>query len=215
MIKKHAEEDEIVKITLEEKTPASQQETHNRTITKTHTHPTTEEESRPLNFLSQENFEKIIRDQLNLAVTDDGQNNQHEYAGSFYGASTTHNQYGDPRFLHYNSKIYHALQQSMSIVINTLSAMQYRNALDGVRSPTRIRFALDREGAVISIVITRSSGNMRYDNLSYKIVQEASYPSIPKSFGLSVTYHQYGILLYDVGPGPHQNIGVSPYLEGE
>ncbi len=103
----------------------------------------------------------------------------------------------------------------MDIVLSSLTPAVYRAALDGVRYPTRIRFTLDQDGQLTSITIARSSGNPRYDNLSYKIVQEASYPSIPKSFGLHTTYHNYNILLYDVGPGPHANIGVSPYLEGE
>ena len=167
-----------------------------------------------LNFLAQSNFEQMIREQnrteeAGQAGTEAG------VEGEFHGTSQTQSQYGDPRFLHYKSKIYRALQQSMDIVLSSLTQAVYRAALDGIRYPTRIRFALDQDGQLISITIVRSSENPRYDNLAYKIIQEASYPSIPKSFGLHTTYHNYNILLYDIGPETHANIGVSPYLEGE
>jgi|GEM_PF-1851985 len=167
-----------------------------------------------LDFLSRENFERMIRDQFSgdgdgVVGTEAG------YEGVFHGASTISSQYGDPRYLHYNSKIYHALQQSMDVVMSGINPAYYRTVMDGITRPAGIRFALDQEGQVKFLHVARSSGNVRYDILATKIVQEASFPSIPKSFGFHTTYHNYNILLYDVGPGPHANIGVAPYLEGE
>jgi len=172
---------------------------------------TTKSTSKGLNFLSQENFEHMIREHMSEDGAQTGAEESDDH-NAWYG-SHVQNQYGDMRFLHYNRKIYQALQQSMSIVMGGISPAQYRAVMDGVRTPTRINFALDQNGQVISITIGHASGNLRYDNLAIKIVKEASYPTIPKSFELHTTYHHYGILLFD--PGSDANIGVSPFLEGE
>ncbi|KKP95183.1 MAG: hypothetical protein US13_C0011G0028 [candidate division TM6 bacterium GW2011_GWE2_36_25] len=123
-------------------------------------------------------------------------------------------QYGEFKYLHYNQKVYQALQQSMSIIANRLSQQQHDMLLHNIQHPTRIRFALDQQGQLKGIAIILASGNPAYDSLAYQIVKEASYPPIPKSFNMHTTYHTYGIVLYYNGV-PQDNFGVSPYLEGE
>ncbi len=123
-------------------------------------------------------------------------------------------QYGDLKYLHYNQKVYQALQQSMSINVNRLSQQQHKMLIEGVDHPTRIRFALDQNGKIKGISVILSSGNPSYDSITHQIVKDASYPPIPKSFDMQTTYHTYGIVLYYTG-APQPNFGVSPYLEGE
>ena len=123
-------------------------------------------------------------------------------------------QYGEFKYLHYNQKVYQALQQSMSIIANRLSQQQHDMLLHNIQHPTRIRFALDQQGQLKGIAIILASGNPAYDSLAYQIVKEASYPPIPKSFNMHTTYHTYAIVLYYNGV-PQDNFGVSPYLEGE
>jgi TonB family protein len=123
-------------------------------------------------------------------------------------------QYGDLKYLHYNQKVYQALQQSMSINVNRLSQQQHKMLIEGVDHPTRIRFALDQNGKIKGMSVTLSSGNPSYDSIAHQIVKDASYPPIPKSFDMQTTYHTYGIVLYYTG-APQPNFGVSPYLEGE
>jgi TonB family protein len=192
--------------------------THKHTSgTRTTGSPATRQRDRGpgLNFLAQENFEHIIREHMYEGDgNSSGTADDDDYA-STYGASNVQRQYGDQRFLHYNRKIYQALQQSMDLVMRTLSMAQYQAAMDGVRAPTRINFSLDQNGQLVTVSVARSSGNIRYDNLAQKIIRDAAYPSIPKSFELRTTYHHYGILLFDPGPGARDTIGVSPYLEGE
>ena len=125
-------------------------------------------------------------------------------------------QYGESKYLHYNQKIYQALQQSMNLLANRLSKNKYEEIMYNVQQPTRIRFALDQQGKLKGISILINSGNMLYDKLAYQIVTEGSYPPIPKSFNMHTTYHTYGIILmYDGARSYDNNIGVSPYLEGE
>ena len=113
-------------------------------------------------------------------------------------------QYGDLKYLHYNQKVYQALQQSMSILASRLSQNQHKTLLEGVDHPTRIRFALDQNGKIKGISIILSSGNPSYDSVAYQIVKDASYPPIPKSFDMHTTYHTYGIVLYYTGmPQPN------------
>jgi len=123
-------------------------------------------------------------------------------------------QFGELKYLHYNQKVYQALQQSMNLVVSRLSRDRYTMALDKIQHPTRIRFALNKDGKLIGVSIVLSSGNVQYDAVAQRIVQEGSYPPIPKSFNMHTTYHTYGIVLYYDG-APRDQIGVSPYLEGE
>jgi len=144
---------------------------------------------------------------------------QHLYQAMRQNAMNTQSdgtttQYGDLKYLHYNRKVYQALQQSMNLMVSRLSREQYKMALEDIQHPTRIRFALDQDGKLAGLTVVLSSGNYRYDALAYQIIQEASYPPIPKSFNMHTTYHTYGIILYYDG-APHDRIGVSPYLEGE
>ncbi len=123
-------------------------------------------------------------------------------------------QYGDMKYLHYNQKIYQALQQAMNIVVRNLPRAQYQSALESIQHPARIRFAVDKNGKLKGLSLVTSSGNPYYDMIAQQVIREASYPPIPKSFNMNTTYHTYGIILYNDG-SPQNNLGVSPYLEGE
>lgn len=163
-------------------------------------------------FLAQNKFNEIIQSD---ATGDNTNENTHTNNTNGFGSrSGVHEQYGDPRFLHYNSRVYSALQQSMNISLSRINQRYYHMILEDTHTPTRIRFALDQDGTVVQATITRSSGNQHYDALAKTIVQEASYPPIPASFNMHTTYHQYGIILYNDGT-LNDHVGVSPYLEGE
>jgi hypothetical protein len=123
-------------------------------------------------------------------------------------------QYGDLKYLHYNRKIYQALQQSINIALRNLSQNQYNATFESIQRPARVRFSLDKNGRPHHIRITMSSGNAHYDTLVQNIVQSSAFPPIPQSFNMHTTHHAYGVILYDDGKS-HENIGVSPYLEGE
>ena len=123
-------------------------------------------------------------------------------------------QFGNTKYLHYNRKVYEGLQQAMNLIVSRLSQAQYKMTIDQIQHPTRIRFALDQNGKLLGLTIVLSSGNRAYDAMASQIVQDASYPPIPKSFNMHTTYHTYGIVLFYDGP-PRDDMGVSPYLEGE
>lgn len=175
-----------------------------------------------LNFLSEKALFEHMRSHV---LTDEPERELGSSAGSSamgpvgggagFGSGGVASQYGDPRFLFYNRKIYQALQQSMNIEVQKLTNVQFGRMMHGVKAPTRIRFALDADGHIKDVRVVESSGNYYYDILSQAIVKEASYPPIPRSFGMHTTYHAYGIILYHDASIPSDTIGVSPYLEGE
>lgn len=123
-------------------------------------------------------------------------------------------QRGDPKYLHYNSKVYTAIQQSMDFVMSQLSHAAYKAMLEEIKHAARVRFSLDADGKPHDVRISLSSGNARYDAIVIRIIEQASFPSIPRSFNFHMTYQDCGIILYDDGT-PHERIGVSSYIEGE
>lgn len=123
-------------------------------------------------------------------------------------------QYGDPKYLFYNRKVYQGLQQSMMIQMQQVTTVQMARLTHGLQAPTAVRFALDERGRVKDARVVRASGNYYYDTLALAIVKEASYPPIPRSFGMHTTYYTYSIILFDSGYAP-DTVGVSPYIEGE
>lgn len=163
-----------------------------------------------LSFLSQQRFTDMMRQNI-LANQDDAPAGGIGMPGHSGGMAQ---QRGDPKYLHYNSKVYTAIQQSMDVTVAQLSRGQHAALLDGVKHPARVRFALDSDGKPHDIRISVASGNERYDALVLSIIAQASFPSIPRSFDMRVTYHNYGIILYADGT-PREHIGVAPYIEGE
>lgn len=123
-------------------------------------------------------------------------------------------QYGEIKYLHYNQRVYTAMQESMNILMRTMRAAQYRAIMQDICTPTRVRFCLNRNGKLEYAQIAVPSSNPLYDQVALKIIEEASFPSIPSSFNLEKTYFTYGILLYE-DDGGHYEIGVSPFLEGD
>ena len=173
-----------------------------------------------LSFLSNQRFTDMMRQNI-LANQDDTSDGAQSFENQRVGgigmpgrSGGVAQQYGDPKYLHYNSKVYTAIQQSMEVAMAQLSHRQYAAIIDGTKRAARVRFALDNTGAPQAIRIAVSSGNESYDTLVQRIIAEASFPSIPQSFNMHATYHNYGIILYADGTS-REHIGVSPYIDGE
>lgn len=162
-----------------------------------------------LSFLAPQHFQDMMRQ--NILAPDDEPIGGIGEPGVSGGVAR---QYGDPKYLHYNSKVYTAIQQSLDVEMSQLSYAAYAALLEGVKRPARVRFSLDRDGKPHDIHISLSSNNARYDALVLRIIAQASFPAIPRSFNMHTTYQDRGIILYNDGT-PHEHIGVSSYLDGE
>lgn len=127
-------------------------------------------------------------------------------------AAYSNDQYGDPRFFHYNQKVSKALRQSININKNHYSQQQILAILGEAKRPTRLRISLDKDGKVTSIRLLVSSESERFDAMTYQFIRDASFPPIPASFNMHTTYHNMEIIPHGTGYGVDT---ISPYLEGE